>query len=58
MRRSFATSLIRAGDEKEGINLIHLKNMLGHESFGQISKYVKLNASDLVKSHRKFHPRG
>jgi site-specific recombinase XerD len=58
MRRSFATSLIRAGDEKEGINLVHLKDMLGHESFDQISKYVKLSPSDLVKSHKKYHPRG
>lgn len=51
-RRSCATELIR-----NNANIYHVKELLGHESLDTLKPYIKLNISDLKKTHAKFHPR-
>ena len=51
-RRSCATELI-----KGGANLYHVKEILGHASLDTLKHYVRLNISDLQKTHRQCHPR-
>ena len=51
-RRSCATELIR-----EGANMYHVKELLGHESLDTLKHYVKLTINDLKKTHAKCHPR-
>ena len=51
-RRSCTTELVR-----EGANLYHVKEMLGHESLQTLKHYTKLTINDLRKTHAKCHPR-
>lgn len=51
-RRSCTTEMIRAG-----ANIYHVKELLGHESLETLKHYVKLNITDLKKTHQKTHPR-
>jgi integrase/recombinase XerD len=51
-RRSCATELIR-----NGANMYHVKELLGHESLDTLRHYAKLTINDLKKTHRKCHPR-
>ncbi|TVM03331.1 MAG: hypothetical protein CV087_05550 [Candidatus Brocadia sp. WS118] len=51
-RRSCTTEMIRAG-----ANIYHVKELLGHESLETLKHYVKLNITDLKKTHEKTHPR-
>jgi integrase/recombinase XerD len=51
-RRSCATEMIR-----NGANLWLVAAMFGIENVETLHHYVKLNASDLKKSHAKHHPR-
>lgn len=51
-RRSFTTELIR-----NGANLWHVKEALGHSSVETLKPYTKLTAIDLKKTHARCHPR-
>lgn len=51
-RRSCTTELIRGG-----ANLWHVKELLGHEHFDTLQRYVKLTIAYLKKTHAKCHPR-
>ncbi len=51
-RRSCTTEMIRAG-----ANIYHVKELLGHESLDTLKHYVRLNITDLRKTHQKTHPR-
>jgi len=51
-RRSCTTELVR-----NGANLYHIKDMLGHESLETLKHYTKLTITDLKKTHKKCHPR-
>lgn len=51
-RRSCTTELIR-----NGANLYHVKDLLGHESIDTLTPYIKLTITDLKKTHAKCHPR-
>lgn len=51
-RRSCATELIR-----NGANLYHVKDLLGHEDLQSLKAYTKLTINDLKRTHSKFHPR-
>ena len=51
-RRSCTTELIRGG-----ANLYHVKEILGHATLDTLKHYVKLDISDLQKTHRLCHPR-
>jgi len=51
-RRSCATGMIR-----NRANPAHVKDLLGHEDFGSLAAYVRLEIADLKEAHRKFHPR-
>ncbi len=51
-RRSCTTELVR-----EGANIYHVKELLGHESLSTLKHYTKLTINDLRKTHEKFHPR-
>ena len=51
-RRSATTELVR-----NGANLYHVKDMLGHESLDTLKHYTKLTITDLKKTHRLCHPR-
>ena len=51
-RRSCATALIR-----NGANIWHVKELLGHERLDTLAPYIRLEISDLRKTHFAFHPR-
>lgn len=51
-RRSCATELIR-----NGANMYHVKELLGHEDLDSMKHYVRLTIMDLKKTHEKCHPR-
>ncbi len=51
-RRSCATGMIR-----NRANVAHVKDLLGHEDFGSMKSYIRLEIVDLKDAHRKFHPR-
>jgi site-specific recombinase XerD len=51
-RRSFTTELIR-----NGANLWHVKEALGHESVETLTPYIKLTIPDLKKTLARCHPR-
>lgn len=53
MRRSLSTEMI-----KTEANLYHVKDIMGHEDLRHLQRYVKLNITDLLRTHKKFHPRG
>jgi integrase/recombinase XerD len=52
LRRSCTTELIRGN-----ANLYHVKEILGHKKLDTLKHYVKLNITDLKKTHRNCHPR-
>lgn len=51
-RRSCATGMIR-----NRANPSHVKDLLGHDDFGSLADYVRLEIADLKEAHRRFHPR-
>ena len=51
-RRSCATEMLR-----DGANMYHVKDLLGHESLDTLKPYVLLTITDLKKEHARFHPR-
>jgi integrase/recombinase XerD len=53
LRHTFATHLVEGG-----ANLRAVQVMLGHASIGTTEMYTHLNARHILKTHRKFHPRG
>jgi len=53
MRRAFAVHTLR-----NGAGIQHIQKMLGHEKLETTRIYTALNAQDLKKAHRRWHPRG
>lgn len=51
-RRSCATEMI-----KNKANLMHVKELLGHNSMDTIQAYCNLSIVDLKEAHQKCHPR-
>jgi len=51
-RRSCTSELVRGN-----ANLYHVSRMLGHESLETLKHYVKLNITDIQRTHRETHPR-
>lgn len=51
-RRSCATGMI-----KNKANIMHVKDMLGHNCMETIQKYCHLTIVDLKEEHKKCHPR-
>ena len=51
-RRSCATGMIR-----NRANPAHVKDLLGHEDFGSLQDYIRLEITDLKEAHKRFHPR-
>ena len=51
-RRSCTSELVR-GDA----NLYHVSRMLGHEDLDTPKHYVRLDITDIQKTHRRTHPR-
>ena len=51
-RRSCATEMI-----KNKANLMHVKELLGHQSMETIQAYCSLAIQDLKEEHKKHHPR-
>lgn len=51
-RRSCATEMI-----KNNANIMHVKEILGHEDISSTQRYAKLTIMDLKEAHRKYHPR-
>ena len=52
LRRSCATEMI-----KNKANLMHVKDLLGHNSMETIQTYCNLSIVDLKEAHKKCHPR-
>lgn len=51
-RRSCATEMLR-----NNANIMHVKDILGHEKLSTTQMYARLTIVDLKKAHNKFHPR-
>ncbi len=51
IRRSFASSLHR-----EGVDVITLKNLMGHRRLAQTEKYISIPREELAKVIREKHP--
>lgn len=51
-RRSCATEMI-----KNKANLMHVKELLGHNSMETVQAYCNLSIVDLKEAHKKHHPR-
>ena len=51
-RRSCATEMI-----KNKANLMHVKELLGHNSMETVQTYCDLSIVDLKEAHKKCHPR-
>jgi len=51
-RRSCTTELLR-----NGANMYHVKELLGHETLDTLRHYARLTIADLKKTHAKCHPR-
>ena len=51
-RRSCATEMI-----KNNANIMHVKDILGHEDVSTTQVYARLTINDLKKAHEKYHPR-
>ena len=52
LRRTFATSLLRAG-----VSLRHIQLLLGHESLATTAAYLRLDTRELRKELLLKHPR-
>lgn len=51
-RRAFATHLM-----KEGVDIRHIQEMLGHKSISTTERYTKIQNSDLMNAIQHNHPR-
>jgi integrase/recombinase XerD len=51
-RRSYTTELIR-----NGANIYHVKELLGHQDLHTLKHYARLNIGDLQQTHARCHPR-
>jgi len=51
-RRSYTTELIR-----NGANVYHVKELLGHADLHTLKHYARLNIGDLQQTHARCHPR-
>ena len=51
-RRSCATEMV-----KRNANLMHVKEILGHEDLESTKVYCRLTITDLKKTHQRYHPR-
>ena len=51
-RRSCTTELI-----KQGANIYHVKELLGHATLNTLKHYTRLTITDLKRTHEKCHPR-
>jgi len=52
LRHAFATHLIQ-----RGANLADVAKMMGHEFISTTQRYVQLTATDVIRAHRRYHPR-
>ncbi len=51
-RRCCATELVR-----EGANVLHVKDLLGHENLETLKHCTRLTIVDVKKTHARGHPR-
>ena len=52
LRRAFATHLL-----ENGANIVEIKNLLGHVDIDSTMVYARLFPVELMRAHRKSHPR-
>ena len=43
---------------QSGIDIMHLKEMMGHSRLKTLSHYVNLVNKDVKQEHQRCHPRG
>lgn len=52
LRHTCATHMLR-----NGANIRHVQELLGHESLESTQVYTRVTINDLKKAHRQYHPR-